>query len=451
MDYGRLAPEVVVLAGALAVLLGGSFLPRRRQRLLGPFAVGTLATSAAVAVLQAGPATTIFDGTWALGPVTTAIRLVAVLGCAAVLLLGAAERAGSPRESETVALMMLSTLGATVLAAADDLLVVVTGYLLASVPLYGLIGIGRSALAAEAAVKTYLQGALFGVLLLGGTAVLAGAGAGTDYAALASGLPDAAPALVAIGAVGVALALLFEAGAVPAHFWVPDAAQAASRQAAAFLTVVPKVAALVALLRFVQVVQPALDLALVVAIAAAVSMLLGVLAAFWQEDVRRLLGWSTVGQAGFLLLAVVGTDARALLVYAAGYAAANLAVFAVVAALPGRTTVEGWRGAGRAHPFLTGALLVGLLALVGTPPTSVFLGKVEVFRAAWAAGQGWLVVVAAVATVASLFYSLRWIASALRPAPRRVAPERAEPVAAATALVLTVVVLGFAALVPLLA
>lgn len=451
MDYARLAPEVVVLAGALVVLLGGSFLPRAGQGRLTPFAVGALLTAAVVALVQAGPATTVFDGTWALDPPTTAIRVVAALGCAAVVLLGAAERAGSPRESETVALLMLAALGAMVLAAADDLLLVVTGYLLASIPLYGLIGIGRSALAAEAAVKTYLQGALFGVLLLGGTAVLAGVGAGTGYADLRTGLPDAAPAAVAIGAVGVALALLFESGAVPAHFWVPDAAQAASRQAAAFLTTVPKVAALVALLRFVAVVQPVVDLALVVAVAAAASMLLGVLAAFWQEDVRRLLGYSTVGQAGFLLLGVSGTDPTALLVYAAGYAAANLAAFAVVAALPGRTTVELWRGAGRAHPFLTGALLVALLALVGTPPTSVFLGKVAVLRAAWAAGEGWLVLVAAVATVLSLFYSLRWIAAALRPASSGAAADRAEPVAAATALVLTAVVLGFAALVPLLA
>lgn len=450
MDYGRLAPEAVVLAGALIALLGGSFLPRLRQRLLTPVAVGTLLTAAVVTVVQAGPATTVFDGTWALGPTTTTIRLVAALGCAAVLLLGAAERAGSPRESETVALLMLSTLGAMVLGAADDLLVVVTGYLLASVPLYGLIGVGRTPLAAEAAVKTYLQGALFGVLLLGGTAVLAGVGAGTAYSDLEQGLPAAPTAAIAIGAVGVALALLFEGGAVPAHFWVPDAAQAASRQAAAFLTTVPKVAALVALLRFLQVVQPEVDLSLVVAVAAAASMVLGVLTAFWQEDVRRLLGYSTVGQAGFLLLGVAGSSPDALLVYAAGYAAANLAVFAVVAALPERPAVQRWRGAGRAHPFLTAALLVSLLALVGTPPTSVFLGKVAVFQAAWSAGQGWLVVVAAVATVASLFYSLRWIATALRPAPARDGRDRADPVAAAVALVLTVVVLGFAALVPLL-
>lgn len=452
MDYARLAPEAVVLAAAVLALLAGSFLPRTRQRLLGPLAVGALLTAAVVGAAQAGAPDTVFSGTFALDGLTALIRVVVPLATAAVLVLGARERRGSPREAETVSLLLLAALGALVLAGASDLLVLAVGTLLTTIPLVGLIGIERSRLAAEAAVKTYLQASLFGILLLGGAAILSGVGGGSDYAGLTTALPEAPRAAVAIGSVAVTAGLLLEVGAVPAHFWVPDAAQGGSRQVAAFLTTVPKVAALVALLRLVEAVRGAVGLPLVVAVVAAITMLLGTFAAFRQRDVRRLLGWSTVSQAGFLLLPVAAADAPSLAVYLTGYAVANLAAFAVVAALPGRAVLNDWRGAARAHPFLVAVLLVALLAFVGIPPTAVFLGKLATFSAAWSAGFGWLVGVAALASVASLYYCLRWITACFA-RPPRAAPTatRADPPAAAVALVLGAATLAFAAALPLLA
>jgi NADH-quinone oxidoreductase subunit N len=455
MNYGDLIPEIAVLAAAVLVLMTGSFLPRAKQSRVLFIAYAGLAVAIVVGVVQAAtPTGSAFSGTFALDSGTAFIRIVAPVATGAVLALGANEIRGRPRESETVALLLLATLGALVLGAAHDLLILATGFLLSSVPLYGLIGIGRSARAVEAAMKTYLQGALFGVVMLGGIAVLFGVGGATEYGQLAHGLTTAPPVAVAIGVIAVLIGLLFEAGAAPAHFWVPDAAQASERLVAAFLTTVPKLAALIALIRLTLVVQPEVDLALIVAVVAAATMTIGNLAALAQTDVRRLLGWSTVAQVGYLLMPIAGIAAgtgaaAALLLALAGYAVTNLTAFAVVAAQPARTTIDDWRGTARTHPVLVGALLIALLSLVGTPPTAVFIGKLAVFSAAWSGGYGWLVLIAAANTVVSLAYYLRWLAACFRqPAEVR---ERDALVSspAVTAIGLAIAVLLFAA-VPIL-
>ncbi len=447
MRYAAVVPEACLLAGAVTTLLSGSFLPRDRQWVARAVALLALAASGVAAALALGTPTTAFDGSWAVDTGTGVARLVVVVGTALVIGLGAEELSGGGRESETYALLLAAALGVVVLAGASDLLVLAVGFLLASIPVYGLIGLDRSRWAVEAAVKTYLLGALAGIVLLLGITVLTALGTGSSYQDLAAHLPAAPVAAVAFGVLAVVTGLLFEAGAVPLHPWVPDATQGARTTVAAFLTTVPKIGALVAVLRLLQAVPAAVPAGLLVGLLAAASMLLGTFAAFGQHDLRRLLGWSTVSQVGFLLLpvAVASTSDQALpalLIYLAGYTVTNLAVFAVLAALPHQRTIADVRGTARHHPWLAGALVVGLLSLVGTPPTAVFLGKLTTFAAAWDGGLAWLVVVAAVATVASLFYVLRWLAPALRPPaddPRDPVPGR--PWAAATAVTAAVGVL----------
>ncbi|MDQ6715512.1 MAG: NADH-quinone oxidoreductase subunit N, partial [Actinomycetota bacterium] len=351
------------------------------------------------------------------------------------LILGLAgdELTGSPRESETYALLLFSTTGALVLSGADDLLVLAVGFLLASIPVYALVGLARSRAGAEAAMKTYLVGALFGIVLLLGVTILYAVAGGTAYPELRVGLTTAPHAAVATGVVAVLAGLMFEAGGVPAHFWVPDAAEASTGVTAAFLTTVPKVGALVAAFRLVSVLPDGVAWPLLVALLAAGSMTLGNLAAYWQHDPRRLLGWSTVGQVGFLLVpvAVAGRSPLALpalLFYLAAYALTNVAAFAVTTALPARRDLADYRGLVRAHPWLAGALVVALLGLVGTPPTGVFVGKLTVATAGWEGGMAWLAVLLLVNTLLSLFYYLRWIAPAVRSdrAARGVATRREE-------------------------
>lgn len=411
-----LLPELSLLVGALTVLLGGSFLEQHRQWVARLGAVAALAVAGVTAAVDLGGGTqVVYAESFTVDRATGVVRLVVCAATLLVIALGVDELAGTARESETYALLLLSACGAMLLGGASDLLLLVASFLLTSVPLYGLIGLTRTPGAAEATMKTYLLGALFGIVLLLGVTVLFGLAGGTTYRALASGLAGAPTAPLALGALAVLAGLLFEAGAVPAHFWVPDAAQAASVTAAAFLTTVPKVGALLAMYRFVGVLPSGLSWPLLVALVAVLSMTLGNLSAYGQSDVRRLLGWSTVSQVGYLLVAVAVAGRSdlaepSLLLYLAGYAVTNLGAFAVVAAFPERRELSAWQGLGRSSPALAAALLVCLLGLVGTPPAAVFTGKVTVSAAAWDGGQAWLVVALLLNSVASLFYYLRWIA-----------------------------------------
>lgn len=410
-----LLPEILLLAGALLALICGSFLPRRRQWVARLIAVAALLGAGAAAGYGLSDVPrAVFDGTFAIDTATGAARMIIVAATLLVVGIGVDELAGDKQESETYALLLLSATGAVVLAGASDLMVLALGFLLGSIPLYGIIGLARSPLAAEAAMKTYLLGALFGITMLLGVTVLYGVAGTSTYAGLAEQLVAAPAPVVAVGAVAVLGGLLFKAGAVPAHFWVPDAAQGAGTTAAAFLTTVPKIGALVAVYRLVDVLPGTIDWALLVAVLAVASMTLGNLAAYAQDDPQRLLGWSTVSQVGYLLVpvAVAGrTDLAlpALLLYLAAYAVTNLAAFAVVAAFPARRRLDGYRGLAGSRPWLAGALVVSLLGLVGTPPTAVFVGKLTIASAAWDGGSAWLAVAVLVNTLASLFYYLRWI------------------------------------------
>jgi len=447
-DPGALLPEIAVGLAAVLGLLLGSWLPRHRQwlvRLLA--AIGCAVGIAATGVAMTGADRTVFGGSYAVDTGLNLTRLVVLSGTLLVLALSSGAIAGHHRETEYCVLLLLGALGAMTLAGANDLLLVIAAYLLASVPLYALAGFGADPPGTEAALKYYLLGALFGVLLMLGVTTLYAAGGGTDYSTLAGTLPGAPRTLVDAGMVGVVGGLLFKAGGVPAQFWVPDVAEGAGTPAAAYVTTIPKIGALVALYRLVDGVLPGRT---VLAVVAAATMTLGNLAAFGQTSPRRLLGYSTVSQVGYLLLAVAAAGRAplawpALGSYLAGYAVTNIGAFAVLAALPA-ATLDGHRGMLVRHRWLALALVVCLLGLVGTPPTAVFVGKLTVFTAALDAGYGVLVVLAAANTVASLFYYLRWIVRLGQPAADGPVPAAARwPAVVAVAAAALSVLLGLAA------
>ncbi|MGW3422193.1 NADH-quinone oxidoreductase subunit N [Streptomyces phaeochromogenes] len=416
-----LLPEVLLAASAVLGLLLGSWLPRARQ-----WAVGLLAVVACVAGIVAAsvaatePATTAFGEAFTVDPVTGASRIVVLGGTLLVLGVSFRPLRGDPRESEFYVLVQLAALGALMMAGTQDLLLFAAAYLLASIPAYTLAGFRKDGPGTEAALKFYVVGALLGVLLLAGVTVLFAAGRATLYPMLGDALRDAPEPLVAVGAVGLLAGVLFKAGGVPAHFWVPDAVQGSSAPVAALLTTLPKIGALAALFRVGDAVFAGgpLPWPALIAVLAAASMTLGNLGAFFQQDVKRLLAYSTISQVGYLLLPVAVVDRsdlaqQAFLYYLAAYAVTNLGAFAVVCALPRAHTVDDYRGLARDRPLLAASLVICLLGLVGTPPTAVFLGKLQAFSAVFDGGYAWLAVLAAVNTVASLFYYLRWIVPAV--------------------------------------
>ncbi|MFI1721906.1 NADH-quinone oxidoreductase subunit N [Streptomyces sp. NPDC020489] len=416
-----LLPEVLLAASAVLGLLLGSWLPRARQWAVGLLAaVACVAGIAAASVAATEPAATVFGDAFAVDTVTSTSRIVVLTGTLLVLGVSFRPLRGDARESEFYVLVQLAAVGALMMAGAQDLLLLAAAYLLASIPSYTLAGFRKDGPGTEAALKYYVIGALLGVLMLTGITVLYATGRATGYPMLGEAFRDAPKALVAAGSVGLLAGVLFKAGGVPAHFWVPDAVQGSSPPVAALLTTIPKIGALAALFRLGDAVlaDSTLPWAALVAVLAAASMTLGNLAAFFQQDVKRLLAYSTISQVGYLLMpvAVAGRSdlaQQALLYYLAAYAVTNLGAFAIVCALPHARALNDYRGLARERPLLAASLVICLLGLVGTPPTAVFLGKLEAFSAAFDGGYAWLVVLAAANTVASLFYYLRWIVPAV--------------------------------------
>jgi NADH-quinone oxidoreductase subunit N len=413
-----LLPEILLLLGAAGGLLLGLWLPRRRQWMVRVVAATALVGAlGATVVAMFGEPQLVFGDTYAVDIAANVTRLVVLAATLLVLCLSIDTVHGDRRETEYYTLLLLAALGAILLGGAGDLMLMVAAYLVASVPVYALVAFAKSSAGTEAALKYYLMGSFLGVALLVGVTILSGVGGTTLYGELAGGLSTAPRAAVGVGLVAVLAGLLFKAGGVPGHFWVPDVTEGAPAPVAAFVTTIPKVGGLVASYRLLAEAFPAADVdwPLLVAVIAAASMTLGNLAAFFQDNPRRLLAYSTVSQVGYLLMAaaVAGRSDLALpglLYYLAAYSVTNLGAFAVVAELPAMRTLSDAAGMFRRHPGLALTLVVCLLGLVGTPPTAVFVGKLTVFSAAIDGDLGWLVVIAAVNTVASVFYYLRWIA-----------------------------------------
>ncbi len=425
-DAAVILPELGLLTWLVVGLVLGLFLPRERQWLVALGTAGTLLAALVVTVLRVSAAPgPVFEGTLVVDGAHVLLRVVVLAAALLTVCLSIEPLRAHPRETEYHVALTAASLGALLLGATTDLILLVVAFLLASTPLYFLAGVLRDDAGVEAGAKTFLLGALSGGVLLYGVALLYGLSGGAPYPflaeALAAGGDGLAPA-AALGAVAVLTGLAFKLGAVPAHFWVPDLCQGSPAPVAAFATTVPKVAGLLAAGRLVTALgtEP-VDPALLVAGVAAATMTLGNLAALWQDDVRRLLGWSAVSQVGYLLMGVaaLGRSALAvpaLLLYAAAYAVMNVGAFAVVAELPAATTLDDHAGLARRHPLLAAALATCLLSLVGIPPLAGFLGKLAVFGAAIDADLAWLAALAAANTALSVFYYLRWLVPAfLRP------------------------------------
>ena len=437
-----LLPEVILAGAAVTGLLAASWLPRQRQWVVqGLAAAACLAGLAATGVIATGPDSTGFSASYTIDTVTALVRVVVLTATLLVIVFAPVTIRAHPRESEFYVLLLLAALGTVTMAGASDLLTLFAAYLLASTPLSPLAGFLKDGLATEAALKYYLMGALSGVLMLTGVTLLAAAARTTGYPGLPAGLTSGPHAVAATGLIAVLAGLLFKAGAVPVQFWVPDVTEGTCLPVAAFVTTVPKIGAFAALARLLSTAVPAavVNWPALIAVLAAATMTLGNLGAFFQDSVKRLLAYSTISQAGYLLIPVaVATRSHlattSLLFYLAGYALTNLGAFAVAAEFPRATTLGDYAGLARRRPGLAAVLLVCLLGLVGTPPTAVFLGKLEIFTAAIDGGYGWLAALAVANTVASLFYYLRWLIPAFLRSPGQQAPAALRPAGHAAAV-----------------
>jgi NADH-quinone oxidoreductase subunit N len=452
VDWAVIAPPTIVAVAAVAVMLADLFLPRERKPLLGWLALASLALAAlSLLPLRDGDrATFCLAGdagdaaascSYAADRFAVIVQLLVIGGAFLAALLSMPD-VNDPDDSlpsgEFWFLLLSSASGAALLPAARDLATLVIALEVATLPAYALVGLRRgSRTGPEAAVKFFVTSVTAtAVALLGISFVYAGAGS-LYLDEIATALPGADPRLATLAEAGVALTLIgfaFKVAAVPFHFWVPETYLGAPLPVAGYLSVVGKTAGLAGLIlvttrafpSYTELWGPA------VAVLAGLTMTAGNVAALRTvpdapHSAIRLLAWSSIGQAGYLLVPLaaaaygdVSSAVGTTIAYALMYGAVNLGAFAVAAHVARRHTahrVADYRGLYAQHPLAALAMAFLLLCLAGLPPGVIGLfAKVAVFSSAIDAGLGVLAVVMAANVVIALFYYLRWTAILFRPA-----------------------------------
>lgn len=430
VNWLAIAPEAILAFGAAAVLLV-DVQWKPRPWVLGGIAGGSVALAAAAAILQwlaAG------DALAAGSPVELVAfsRMVlmdgfAIFGRFALLAVTGLGLAGGwpffsglgRRTAEAVALVLLATAGFSIMVAANHLVMLFLGLEVGSISLYVLAGFTmEDRRSNEAAIKYFLLGSFASAIFIYGVALLYAGTGHLEILGLRFFLGAnivTSPAVIFIGVALVIVGLAFKISAAPFHTWAPDVYQGAPAGAVGFMAATAKIAGFVALARILLRGLLELDAGWlpVVAGISAVSMLAGSVLALVQDDVRRILAYSGVAHAGFIMTGVAGGSTTGILFYVGAYAIQLVGAFAIVTVTSGpRGTASGiddYRGLASTSPGLAAAFAVLLLGMAGLPVTSGFVAKFGVFASAWSSGLEWLVIVAVLASVIAFAFYLRII------------------------------------------
>ncbi|WP_442815199.1 NADH-quinone oxidoreductase subunit NuoN [Streptomyces sp. NBC_01298] len=501
IEYAQLSPTLIVLGAAIIGVLVEAFVPRKGRYYTQVFlAVAALASAfAAVVGLAAGGYGSSKAHIAAMGAVAVdgpALFLQGTIILASVVAIftfaerrldpaahgnrvdsfaaQAASVPGSESEKEAVKagftttevfpLALFAVAGMLIFPAANDLLTLFVALEVFSLPLYLLCAVARRQrlMSQEAAVKYFLLGAFSSAFLLFGIALVYGYAGSVSYAAIAEvvdgtvanidpALADTMgnDALLLIGGALILMGLLFKVGAVPFHMWTPDVYQGAPTPVTGFMAAATKVAAFGALLRLLYVVLPGLrwDWRPVMWGVAIVTMLAGAIIAVTQTDVKRLLAYSSIAHAGFILAGVIATSeqgVKSVLFYLAAYSFVTIGAFAVVTLVRDAggeaTHLSKWAGLGRRSPLTAAVFAVFLLAFAGIPLTSGFAGKFAVFQAAAEGGAGALVVVGVISSAIAAFFYIRVIVLMFFSEPKADGPTVAVP----SPLTMTTIAVGVA-------
>lgn len=410
-DWEALRPIVWTAAGALIVLLLDLFLPRGARRMWCiAVAIASVISAGSFLIRNYHTPYSAFGGAFLSDGFSIVFQAVILLATAFSLLLGYTfERRISPAGS--VALMLWAACGAMVMAGAGNLMVLFLGLELLSLALYALCAMASRRSAREAALKYLILSSMASAVMLYGMALLFGVTGSVALSALLT--PPAGNALypIAMGLFYVGVA--FKLGLVPFHVWMPDVFEGAPLPVTAFMSVATKAGMLAVLARLVYAATPATMssslLAPIWAIAA-VSMIVGNLAALSQANMKRLLAYSGIGQIGYIVAAFAGATTLGLryaMFYLIGYLFMTLGAFAVIAALSDQAD-EGARlvsyaGLAQRRPMLAAAMTFFLVGLAGLPPTVGFMGKILILASTVNAGNVWLAVSLIIGTAISIY------------------------------------------------
>lgn len=454
VDWAILLPVIVVLGGGVIGVLIEAFAPKRARR---TFNVGwtllVLAAALVLSVLQWLPAITLprQTGQYISDPWTVALQVIVLFAALLAALIMAdrteagdgdfaaqpSDRPGSGEEalsivkkyqrSEIFPLMLFSVGGMMIFPATESLLTMFVALEVMSLPLYVLVATARRrrGQSQEAALKYFILGAFASGFFLMGAALLFGySGGSLDFSQIATAIPvlNNMEWLLLVGVFLVMVGLLFKVAAVPFHAWTPDVYTGAPTSVTGFMAAGVKIAAFGAMLRFYQAVAAYLqwDFRMIFGIIAALTIIVGTVAGLVQKDIKRLLAYSSIAHAGFLLIGVLSLvvgSAGSIAFYLLSYAVATVGAFGIVTlvryqnkdgVIGGQATgLEHWKGLGKRSPLTATAMLIFLLSFAGIPLTSGFVGKFLVFADGIAGGLGWLVAIGLAASVATAVFYFR--------------------------------------------
>ena len=461
IEYGLLAPFILIFAAACIGVGVEAFAPRSIRRPIQlVLTFGSIVLALLVVVLNwagsAGSAITAVGSVAIDGPTYFIWMILLVLGGISLLVFAerqldggasvftpqAAAVPGTAAEQEALAarvehtevfpLALFALSGMMLFPASNDLITMFIGLEILSLPLYLLCGMARRRrlLSQEAAMKYFLLGALSSAFFVYGAALLYGYTGSFNLDAIDSAIQVGTQGygLLLAGMALIGVGLLFKFGAVPFHAWTPDVYTGAPTPVTGFMAACTKIAAIGALMRvfYVGLGAARWDWQPMMAIIAVATMALGSVLAITQTDVKRMLAYSSIAHAGFLMTAFVGasqlnsgapagslTSISAVMFYLVAYGAATVGAFALLTTVRDvggeSTALSGWVGMGRRSPLAAGVFSVFLLSFAGIPLTSGFIGKWAVFASAWSGGEHWLVVVAVVISVIAAFFYIRVI------------------------------------------
>lgn len=413
-------PEISLFVLAVVILVFDLVWQDQRCRNLGWMtALGVLAVMG-LSLVFARPAPDearlVWGGMLRLDEAGFVFRLV-FLAAAGITALFAMQTEGLCEHGEFYVLLLVSALGMTLMVSAADLVMLFLSIETATIPLYVLAGfLTREQKSIEAGVKYLLYGAFASALMLYGFSLLYGFSGTTQLYQIANLLQSGQipPFALTVAALLVLAGLGFKISAAPFHFWAPDVYEGAPTPAVGFISTASKAAGFGVLMRLLVAVFPGLapDRTVWIAALAVTSMVVGNFLALSQRNIKRLLAYSSIAQAGYMLIGVAAGSAfgyRAVVYYLISYLVTNLAAFGVVSVVGNALQsdeISAYAGLSRRSPGLAYVLLVALLSLGGIPPLAGFFGKLLVFGAAIETGLLWLAILGAINSVVALYYYL---------------------------------------------
>jgi NADH-quinone oxidoreductase subunit N len=442
-DFYTILPILVLSAWALLLLLVDLWIPDAKKSYTALIAAAGLLITAGVSINQGGQSYSGFGGMVILDGFSNTLSILFLFsGLIAVALSYDYLNRNKAQRGEYYTLLLFSITGMLLMASAHDLIVVFLALELLSIPLYILAGFLRPRLASEeAALKYFLLGAFSSAFMLFGIAWVYGATGHTDFGGIITAVKSGAanPLFLLVGAGLILVGFGFKVGAVPFHMWVPDVYNGSPSSVGAFMSVATKAAGFAGLLRVFILIFPSLasSLTTILWVVAAASMILGNIAAIAQINVKRMLAYSSIANAGYILMAFVSygnsqvapESVSSALFYLLAYALTSFSAWSVMIALEPADSdgllLQDFSGLGRKYPWLGAALLISMLSFTGAPLTMGFWGKFYLFKTAVDGGQMWLALIGVLTSLVSAYYYLRIVMYAyFKPGEPQVQPGR---------------------------